>query len=108
MWTETFDEQHKQGLEALTGGTKHRYYFNERKTYEGYQYDVVEFPHKPSVPEIKSAIIGEEHTIEDELKIIRKALSVVIDKIGAEGEAIDEFKTYHELVSAITKAVNEI
>ena len=42
------------------------------------------------------------------MNIIRKALFVVIDKIGAEGEAIDEFKTYHELVSAITKAVNEI
>lgn len=108
MWTETFDEQHKQGLEALTGGTKHRYYFNERKVDEGYQYDVVEFPHKPSVPEIKSAIIGEEHTIEDELKIIRKVVAVIIENTGIKGGEVNEFKQYHELVTAITKAVNEI
>ena len=47
MWTETFEERHKLGLEPLSDGknvTRYYYYTHERPCDEGYEYDVYEFP----------------------------------------------------------------
>ena len=68
MWTEHFDEKHKQGLEPLSDGTKvtkYYYYTNERECVDGgYDYDVHEFAPGTTNKSAKLAIIDEYDTSE--------------------------------------------
>lgn len=63
MWTEHFDDKHKQGLEPISDGvrvTRYYYYTNERKCDNGgYDYDVHEFDVGTTNKSAKLSIIDE-------------------------------------------------
>lgn len=105
MWQETFDEKHKQGLERLTGGNKYRLYINESENDGQYTYDVYEFQTKPTDAQIKSVIISDNYSLEEEVKILRKTIAALLNANSVE---VEEFSAYNDKVESITYAVDEL
>lgn len=116
MYEVTFDERHKTGLERLTGGNRGIVFANERKVLaeipsedggdsvqvEKWAYDAYEVEDARSAASAKNSVIGEQHPMGDEQKILRKTLARVLKVLGDyDGEDNAEFKAYNEFVEAL-------
>lgn len=103
-------EQHKQGLERLTGGNAGLFYCNERtETVEDedgnerteYVYDVYEVADARDPHKVKNDVITDEHPFGDELKILRKTIRQMLTDAKYNSEAFAEFKAYNEFAESI-------
>lgn len=116
MYKESFETRHKTGLVRLTGSNRGLVYSNERKetVLEGgtdeqepvekevWVYDVYEVDDARSAASAKNTVIGEEHPLGDEQKIIRKVLAKVLHQLGDyNSEDYSEFKEYNEFCEAL-------
>ena len=111
MYTERFEQRHKIGLERLTGGNRGLVFCNERtetvldendQETQYWVYDVYEVSDARSPKLAKNSIIDEQHPFGDENKILRKALSRVLKKLGEyESQENAEFREYDEFVESL-------
>ena len=111
MRREQFYEQHKQGLERLTGDNTGLFYTNERvetvTDEEGIEktvfvYDVYEVSDTRDPHKVKDEIIEDEHPFGDETKILRKTLAKILKDSGRYDDAeFAEFKKYNEFCESV-------
>lgn len=108
MWTETLNEQHKIGLERLTGSRRGYYYTNERETTrvnengeeeKCWEYDVYDVD---DVTRMKNGVMTNAHPYGDETKILRKTIAKLLKSGGKYNkEDFAEFKAYNEFAESI-------
>lgn len=107
MYEARLSEQHKLGLERLTGDKSGLVYTNERKETvtdpetkkkrTEYVYDVFEVSDATVPGKVKNDVITSEHPFGDETKILRKTLAKVLKDSGKyDSEEYAEFKAYNE------------
>lgn len=112
MYEERFSEQHRQGLERLTGDNSGRFYCNERteevtdaETGEArteYVYDVYEVADARTPAKVKNGVITSQHPFGDETKILRKTLATHLKAAKKyDSPEFAEFKAYDEFCENI-------
>lgn len=112
MYTERFNEPHKQGLERFNNGDNAgRFYCNERieqvpdpetgELRNEYVYDVYEVSDCRDPHKVKNEVINAEHPFGDEIKILRKTIRKMLTDAKYNSEQYAEFKAYNEFVEGI-------
>lgn len=121
MYKELSEERHKTGLVRLTGGNRGLVYCNERQEQvevpvtatDGedkepqvklmWAYDVYEVDDARSAASAKNSVIGYEHPLGDETKILRQTLALLLRATGAYNmEEVSEFRSYNEFCEALS------
>jgi hypothetical protein len=111
MYTESFNEPHKLGLERFTNSNAGRFFTNERTEQvidqetgylnTKYVYDVYEVADCRDPHKVKNSVINEEHPFGDELKILRKTIRKILSETKYNSDEYAEFRAYNDFAESI-------